>query len=76
MGWECARKAEVRRARAKRNWTEMDMANIGNIRMGRKTWREGKRDVKWKKWSFEGWRKDQRSLGLESTKRKSKCVWA
>lgn len=53
----------------KSNWTEMDMANIGNVRMERKTWREGKREVNWEKCSFEGWRKDQRSSGLESTKR-------
>lgn len=74
MGWECTKKAQVRRVRVKSNWTEMDMANIGNKRMERKIWRQGKTEVKWEKCSFEGWRKDQRSSGLESTKRRSKYV--
>lgn len=28
MGWECPRETQVRGARVKSNWTEMDMANI------------------------------------------------
>lgn len=55
--------------------TGTDMANTGN-KDGEADmiWREGKREVKWEKCSFEGWRKDQRSSGLESTKRKINFV--
>lgn len=64
------KKSTGEKGQSEEKWT--NVANIGNIRMERKTWREGKNEVKWEKCSFEGWRKDQRSSGLESTKRKSK----